>query len=136
MKVRFYSPNFLFVLNKINQFPCLSCFLSLLENSLNTSKIKSQDAASVLGVVAGNRNGLLQAWRFLRQKWDFLIERSAFIYSCGGNSLSLFFFSLIQIAFYYLRPQDIKEIVFWANLLKLHYYNFGVFVNTIVQGCH
>ncbi|KAK3789885.1 hypothetical protein RRG08_060438 [Elysia crispata] len=47
----------------------------LLQYSLDTSRIKSQDAASVLSAVARNRNGLLQAWRFLRQNWDMLIQR-------------------------------------------------------------
>ncbi|GFS00691.1 aminopeptidase [Elysia marginata] len=47
----------------------------LLEFSLDTSKIKSQDAATVLLGVARNPNGLLQAWRFLRQHWDLLLKR-------------------------------------------------------------
>ncbi|GFO20234.1 aminopeptidase n-like protein [Plakobranchus ocellatus] len=47
----------------------------LLQYTQDSSKVKTQDSAQVVRKVARNRNGLLLAWRFLRQQWDLLMER-------------------------------------------------------------
>ncbi|CAG5120980.1 unnamed protein product, partial [Candidula unifasciata] len=47
----------------------------LLKYGLDDSKVKSQDSESVLTGVAGNRNGQLFAWKFLREHYDTIFER-------------------------------------------------------------
>lgn len=51
------------------------CLISLLEYSLDDTKVKSQNSGDVIEYVAANNNGFLLSWRFFRLHWDELYER-------------------------------------------------------------
>jgi aminopeptidase N len=46
-----------------------------LEYAINTSKVRSQDATSVIGYVSGNVHGRYLAWNFFRSNWDYILKQ-------------------------------------------------------------
>ena len=49
-------------------------FIRYLEYSLDSSKIRSQDAVSVISYVASNPVGKYLAWTFVQNNWDALFD--------------------------------------------------------------
>ena len=52
---------------------CISLLIRYLQYSIDPSKIRKQDAVSVISSIASNPIGRALAWDFVRAKWDFLM---------------------------------------------------------------
>uniref|UniRef100_A0A8C5M350 Aminopeptidase n=1 Tax=Leptobrachium leishanense TaxID=445787 RepID=A0A8C5M350_9ANUR len=75
----------------------------LLEYSLDTNKIRKQDAVSTIGSVSSNVIGHSLAWDFVRAKWKFILEQ------IGGSSFS--FRNLIeQVTRRFSTEFELKEL--------------------------
>lgn len=51
-----------------------SAWTRYLEYTLDPSKIRRQDAASTIQLIAENVVGMPLAWNFVREKWDYLFQ--------------------------------------------------------------
>jgi aminopeptidase N len=62
----------------------VSLLASLLQDSINSTVVRSQDTVSLVVAVSSNPLGRALAWNFVKANWDLFVER----YGSGGFSFS------------------------------------------------